>query len=535
MSERGPSKATRAVEYAENAGAEFWHDADGDAYTDIRGEDGVRQTIRVRTRSFRTWLSGVFYEADGGALGGQSATDAVDVVAAKAVYGGPERDVYVRIAGGPDGEIYFDLGDDSWTAVRVTSTGWDFVSKPPVRFRRPRGLRPLPRPVRDGQLDDLRSLLNLATDRDWILTLAWLLGTMRPDGPYPVLALTGEAGSAKTSLGKVLRYLVDPNAAPLRGPPREGRDLVIAASNSHIVAFDNLSSLRDWLSDALCRVATGDGFATRELYSDREEVIFEGARPILLTGIEDVIARGDLADRTIPLALLQIPDQDRRTEADLWAEVDLIRPGVLGALLDAVVVGLSRLPSVELSRLPRMADFARWIVACEPALSWTAGEFMKAYHDARDDMVETGIEADPVATAVIAMIGDMTRSGHNMWSGTAADLLKTLNGRRADNARPPKEWPKTPRAMSGALARAAPLLRAVGIGLTRVRTEDSERKRMIELNWQKDASDRPDRPADDPDSAAASDGSDGSAPSRTTVCATSTTEPDLDGLLQVTP
>ena len=477
------SKATRAVGYVLAAGAELWHDPDGEAYADVPN-DGVRQTIQVRTRAFRTWISGIFYEAEEAAIGGQGATDAVDVLAAKAIHDGPEHDVYVRLAYGPDGEIYLDLGDDSWEVVRITSDGWEIVSEPPVRFRRPRGLRALPRPVRNGRLDDLRRLLNLDADRDWILVVAWLVAAMRPTGPYPVLAPTGEAGSAKTTLGKILRHVIDPNLAPLRGPPRSGRDLVIAASNSHIVALDNLSSITDWLSDALCRVATGDGFSTRELYSNGEETIFAGARPILLTGIEEVITRGDLADRSIPLALPRIPDHMRRTESDLWAEVDRIRPSVLGALLDIVAVGLGRVAFVKLKRIPRMADFATWIVACEPALPWPEGAFLAAYDDARDHMVEAGIEADLVAAAILAMIRDV-----GTWEGTSGELLEALNGRRANGSRPPEGWPENPRAMSGKLDRAAPLLRGMAVEVEKPKRG----RKFLRYTGANDRTDRPDR------------------------------------------
>jgi hypothetical protein len=79
-----------------------------------------------------------------------------------------------------------------------------------------------------------------------VLVVAWLLATLRPGGPYPLLAISGEQGSAKTVLSKMLKALVDPNAAPVRALPREERELMIAANNSHLLAFDNLSSL--WAS-----------------------------------------------------------------------------------------------------------------------------------------------------------------------------------------------------------------------------------------------------------------------------------------------
>jgi hypothetical protein len=68
---------------------------------------------------------------------------------------------------------------------------------------------------------------------------------------------------------------------------------MIAANNGHLLAFDNLSGLPAWLSDALCRLAKGGGFAVRQLYTDDEEVLFRAARPTLMNGIEDVISRLD--------------------------------------------------------------------------------------------------------------------------------------------------------------------------------------------------------------------------------------------------
>jgi hypothetical protein len=155
-----------------------------------------------------------------------------------------------------------------------------------VRFRRPAGILALPVPDQGGSIEQLSSLLNLPSQNDFVLVVMWLLATLRGGGSYPLLALAGEQGSAKTTLAKMLRALVDPNAAPVRALPREDRELFIAANNGHLLVYDNLSSLPSWLSDTLCRLASGGGFAVRQLYTDQDEVLFEAARPIILNGIE---------------------------------------------------------------------------------------------------------------------------------------------------------------------------------------------------------------------------------------------------------
>jgi hypothetical protein len=237
---------------------------------------------------------------------------------------------------------------------------------------------PLPLPERGGSIEALRPFLNLSNENDFVLVVAWLLAALRPTGPYPLLAISGEQGSAKTVLSKLLRALVDPDVAPVRALPREERELMIAANNGHMLAFDNLSGLPPWLSDSLCRLASGGSFALRRLYTDDQEVLFKAARPTLLNGIEDVIGRADLADRVIFLMLGPIGEERRRSETELCREFERARPAILGALLDAVAYGFRAAEAVQPGRLPRMADFALWATACETPL-WRAGTFTRAY------------------------------------------------------------------------------------------------------------------------------------------------------------
>jgi hypothetical protein len=248
--------------------------------------------------------------------------------------------------------------------------------------------------------DRYRSRLgDLASAEDAFKDLAQGIKDAHAAFIYPVMVLFGEQGSAKSTFSEILRALVDPNTAPLRALPREDRDLFIAASNGHVLAFDNVSGLPAWISDTLCRLATGGGFAVRQLYTDQDEVLFDASRPVILNGIEDIVTRPDLADRALFLTLEPIPEDRRRSEQELWTAFETERPRILGVPLDALVEGLKRLPATELEKLPRMADFALWATACETAL-WPAGTFWSAYCGNRDEAVEGVIDADPIATAV---------------------------------------------------------------------------------------------------------------------------------------
>src|SRR5499425_2387605 len=370
---RGPKQADILIGLAHSA--DLFRSPDGIGFADL-DINGHRETWPIRSKGFRRWLARRFYDTTQGAPSSEALASALNVIEAKAHFDAPEREIYVRV-GGLDGRLYLDLGDETWRAVEIDVTGWRVIDNPPVRFRRAAGMQPLPMPVRGGSVDALRSFLNLKTDTDFVLAVAWALACLRDRGPYPVIGLSGEQGSAKSTLSAILRALVDPNTAPLRALPREDRDLFIAASNGHVLAFDNVSGLPAWISDTLCRLATGGGFAVRQLYTDQDEVLFNASRPVILNGIEDIVTRPDLADRAILLTLEPIPEESRRPEAEFWAAFELECPRILGILLDAVVEGLKRLPETHLPKLPRMADFALWASACETAL-WPAGTFWSA-------------------------------------------------------------------------------------------------------------------------------------------------------------
>jgi hypothetical protein len=250
-------------------------------------------------------------------------------------------------------------------------------------------------------IQELRPFLNIHGDALFILAVGWLLGALRAYGPYAILAVFGEQGTAKSFFCRFLHNIIDPHSATLRALPREDRDLYIAAFNGFALSYDNVSRLAEWLSDALCRLSTGGSFSKRQLYTDLEEILTALNRPIIFNGIENFVERADLGDRIISMLLEPIAKVDRKLEKKLKAEFRAKHPRVLGALLDAVSEGLRNYPAIEEqyndtewrkaqnAELPRLADFALWVMSCETAL-WEKGEFQEAYEDNINMVTENG-------------------------------------------------------------------------------------------------------------------------------------------------
>lgn len=433
------------------------------------------QVLGVKTQAFKSWLLVAYLRETGSAPPTEALTSAIRTLEAKACHEGREEPVYLRVGKAGDSHD-LDLCDSAWRVVEISGGGWRVLDESPVAFRRTSGMLSLPTPVRGGSLSRLRPYVNVPNDDDFKLLVAWLAACLRPTGPYPVLMIQGEQGSAKSTTSRVLRLLIDPHSTPLRSEPKSARDLMVTANASWLIALDNLSGVWPWLSDALCRLSTGGGFATRALYSDEDETHFNAMRPILVNGIDDVADRPDLLDRAILLRLPMIPEHQRQEESKFWSKFEADRPQILGALLEVLAQALKILPDVRLDRLPRMADFARFGEAVGRSQGWGDGAFLRAYRKNIEGVTESAAEASPVATAILKL---MTEHNEDEWQGTPGELLAALTGQINEKEAKAMGWPQTPRKLSSELIRLAPVLRRLGISYTRLEKTNKGRRVIL--------------------------------------------------------
>ncbi len=450
------SATDRLIGLVLDSGIELFHDPDQHAWASFR-VDGHFENRPVRSRPFQLFLLRTYYQETGKSPGAQAIRATLDLLEAKALFDGEESSINLRVAN-HRGKLYLDLCDRAWRAVEIDSDGWRIVDRPPPRFHRTRGSRPLPAPERGGSLDELRRFLNV-DHQGWTLIKAFVVAALRPSVPCPILVAKGEQGAGKTTACRIISALIDPRTGALRGVPREVRDLIAAARNSWIVCFDNLSHLPEDLADAACRLATGGGFGGRELYSDHDEAIFDATRPMVFNAIPDLgAARPDFLDRAVIVEFLDMKPEMRRDEAQFWRELEEVRPRILGALLDAAAAGLKNLPNARLDQPPRMADFAIWVSACEESLGMKRGEALTAYQSNPTETRNLALESSPLfePVAELANLG---------FSGSVTELHARLTCMMSEGMRRSVRWPKAPNALGNALRRMAANLRAAGIDI----------------------------------------------------------------------
>lgn len=458
----GRSQADRLVELVLASGIELFHDQVREPYA--RGEIGDHGEVwRLGSKQKRCqrWLGNALWEAEHKVPGPQAIAAALNVLEAKAG-AGPMVRLHNRIAA-REGALYYDLSDAKWRAVRVTAEGWSVVDDPPPLFRRYSHQQAQVEPDPSGDLTGVLDFLNLGDAADQLLMLVYIVSCFVPDYPHVIPVLYGPQGSAKSTLLRAVRRLVDPSAIEIMSFPDEKVELAQMLAHHWTAFFDNIRSLPQWLSDMLCRASTGEGFSKRQLYTDEDDVILTIQHCIGLTGVNAAPRQADLLDRCLFFKLPPIADGERRTEKEFWAQFEEQRPALVGGAFNVLARAMAVLPSIAPPHVPRMADFAHWGCAITEALGSSQREFLTAYSADIEKRHEEAVQASPVAELVVTLLEDRT-----VWQGTASELHERLSGLAESRhvSTRGKGWPQGAHILSRRLNEATPSLGAIGIRVT---------------------------------------------------------------------
>jgi hypothetical protein len=455
------SRLSRLVEHAARHCELVSDDASEEALAHIPGQ-GWRP---VESKAFRHWLVESFRHTTGEIVRSGDLSDALLNVAASCR---DRRKTYHRVAA-LNGSIYLDLCRGDGKAVHVTVEGWKVIDNPPVVFLTKKDMAALPIPQEGGSVMELREFVNV-TEEDFSLYLGWLLDALKCRKPYSVLVVNGEQGSGKSTFSVISGDLIDPcKEAKTKNLPKDLRDLAVLASNRHLLAFDNLSWLSEEVSDALCRLATGSGMVLRSLYSNADEQVFGGARPILLNGIPEIGDRSDFLGRTVKITLRAIPEEKRQGEKTLLACFESRRPFILGALLSLLANGLKHEGKVSADKMPRMADTYLWLLACE------AGTDLRLAEPFEDNLRENvkGLALETIlGRSLVEFIKDQAKN--HVWQGPANHLYDSLrpywDSACGGSQKEMAKYPGNARSLSGRLTEMMASLRENGIVIEKNRT-----------------------------------------------------------------
>jgi hypothetical protein len=448
------NQADRLIDYAKETGAELFVDHLGAPHALVDGE-----AVALNSRCY-PWLRELLWEHEQRSATREALGQAAGTLAAFALHSGVEHELHTRAAF-HDGAVYYQLGKGR--VVKIDESGWRIASDPPVLFRSIANLKDLPDPVRGGSLAPLHDLVNLKDERDRRLFDTYMTLLPLADIPRPMLQPTGQQGSGKTTLSRIVKRTLDPSAPEaVRLDPRE---FLQKAAHAYIIMLDNQPNLPEWAADTLCRLVTGESDSKRQLYTDDEDVIVEMRRAVLINGINTPSDRGDVQERTLPLELERIPKTQRRSERVMWGEFDKAHAGVLGAIFDALSATLRIHGTLTFGDLPRMADWAEYAIAAYEHFCWGARQFVEDWSEIEGRQNQGAIEGSAVAQTIIEIM-----KVHTRFEKTSSELLEALEAEAEKlkiNVKRDKQWPGSPKWLWRRIKEVLPALGAYGISASK--------------------------------------------------------------------
>jgi len=378
------------------------------------------ENLKITSRTFKDMLSYRMYTDTGKVPNAESVSNALSVVKAECRYKGQKIELHNRIAW-YNGEIYYDMADDKWRAIKITPSKrgqWSIENNPPILFKRYTHQQEQVEPDKDGDFDLIFKYIRLKNKDQKILFLVSLLSFFIPDFPHVIIYFYGSKGATKTTQSKASLKIIDPSNIEAINFSKSEAEFSQRLNHHYTLLFDNISGIPRWVSDLLCRAVSGGGFVKRELFTDDEDIIMKFRRCIIMNGINMVVSRPDLLDRTILFELDRITEEERMTEGEFWRNFDEDLPKILGGVFTAVSKALKAKETIKLKKHTRMADFCEWGCAIAEAIEYEQEEFLNAYFKNTDNQNREILFSDMIATCVFDLLKDKED-----WEGTPSELL----------------------------------------------------------------------------------------------------------------
>ncbi len=455
---KSPTELLLELIINDSSGYELFHDEQKAPFVRIKNLDHY-EIWKTESKDFKHYLSALYYNKIGEPISNESIKTVLSVLSAKAIFEGTMHKLSNRVAMHGD-SIFYDLTNSKWQAIEVTKDGYQVIDSPPILFKRYSHQLPQPIPVSGVDLRDYTKFFNLKNPEDEVLLLVWIVTCFVPDIPHTVLYLHGIQGSAKSTMQRLLKSLIDHSSAGLLTLVHNKAELAQMLSHHWFPAFDNVSDLSNEISDTLCRAVSGYSFSKRELYSDDGDIILPIKRCIAINGINMIFTRPDLLERSVLIELEPIPANKRRTEKEVLEQFEREKTSFLGAVFYVLALAIKIKKAINLTDKPRMADFVEWGCAIAEAIGYKRDDFLNAYESNLELHNEEVVNSSLPAQMIVKLM-----AGKTEWLGTAENLYNKLNivvdqeGIKTNKY----NWISSPNALGRLLNRLKPALEHYGI------------------------------------------------------------------------
>ena len=303
------------------------------------------------------------------------------------------------------------------------------------------------------------------------------MSSLLPNINHPILCLTGDFGSAKSTALRFLAKIISPSKNDLFTLNKKFDDIIPAISGQYFIPFDNVSNINQDISNILCQTVTNGTISKRRLYTDNEMFTINLHNLIAINGFNLNMKYSDFLDRSIIIPFNRIEASQRKTEQEVWCNFNKVLPVIFGTSIKIIRKAMNLVDNLSVSNLPRMADFSKWGYAIAEVIKKGSGnEFLNEYRCNLYDSIESTSMQDDIVYYIVQFMSDKTS-----WFGNMTELLQELKNLILKDSTVqylPTSFPKTANALSRKLNRRLVEFDTLGFNIVIGRATD----RFIEIN-----------------------------------------------------
>lgn len=335
-------------------------------------------------------------------------------------------DIYERKGGNPTIQILYDLCNENNQIVEIDTKGWE-VTENGEMFLRSNKMMPQPTPVFCENRQVLEKHFQNCPDKDTlILLLVTIIARFIPGIEQPLLYYHGSMGSAKSTLAKKEKMIVDPSTTPLKVLPKVVDEIAISVSKDTVSIFDNISSINKEVSDLLCLVVTGGVYNKRKLYTDDEETIIQLKSAVSMTGIDVWIKKPDLFDRSILIELERIEDSQYISKEELEAELLKDMPEILGYTFGIIHKAMKLYPEIKPKNSSRLSSYYKWACCIAEAMEYGLIAFEDAFANNRKEITKKVLQENYLGELVVSYVKEQKKDEITLSSSELYEELKKI-------------------------------------------------------------------------------------------------------------
>jgi hypothetical protein len=411
------------------------------------------EVLSIEGSKFESYVSKLYYDkCDKKIANAESINNAISTIKGKALFEGQTIPLHLKVAWANEtnkDEIYYDLSDEKRRCIKITKgIGWKIMNNQiEVLFKRYGHQAPQVEPSHDYDskiYDNFIDSLNIKNEKHKLLVKIWIISLLILGISHPILLPYGEKGSAKSTLQKKIKMLIDPSPLDLFSIYNDKTQFIQQLAHNYLCFYDNVKREPAWLSDEVCRAVSGGAFSKRKNYTDDDDIPYKYKKILSFSGINIIFSEPDALDRSIKIELERIEDEENIPDTKIEEELKQQIPALLGYIFDVVTKALEIKNSVKLKRLPRMADFAEWGEAIARALGYKPLEFLNAYFENIGEQNIEIVEANPLADAISKFIDyEMTS-----WISSPQTFINHLKDFADKNNIDSSKFPKNPQVIS---------------------------------------------------------------------------------------